>query len=164
MRRAVVEPCGAWVYAVGTAAKAALLRSRVMAKHVLPWLPALLLAAALPLAAAAADSGGAASKQAATASAHAGMALGAADLKTAQLHLHHVVNCLVGPSGQGFDAKAGNPCKGMGQGAIADAKGDTAVEARLHTALSQAESGLAASTLDAAHADAQQAMQTLQTK
>lgn len=136
-----------------------------MAKHVLPWLPALLLAAALPLvASAAADAGGAASKQVATASAHAGMALGAADLKTAQLHLHHVVNCLVGPSGQGFDAKAGNPCKGMGQGAIADAKGDATAEARLRAALSQAESGLKASTLDAAHADAQQAMQTLQTK
>jgi hypothetical protein len=135
-----------------------------MAKHVLSWLPALLLAAALPLGASAAESGGAASKQVATASAHAGMALGAADLKTAHLHLHHVVNCLVGPSGQGFDAKAGNPCKGMGHGAIADAGGDATAEAHLRAALSQAESGLKASTLDAAHADAQQAMQTLQTK
>jgi hypothetical protein len=52
----------------------------------------------------------------------------------------------------------------MGHGAIADAKGDATTEARLHAALSQAESGLKASTLDAAHADAQQAMQTLQTK
>ncbi|MDO1527859.1 hypothetical protein QMK61_03355 [Fulvimonas sp. R45] len=135
-----------------------------MAKHVVSWLPALLLAAALPVGASAADSGGAASKQAATASAHAGMALGAADLKTAQLHLHHVVNCLVGPSGQGFDAKAGNPCKGMGQGAITDAKGDAATEGRLDAALSRAEHGLQATTLDAAHADAQQAMNALQAR
>lgn len=133
-----------------------------MAKHVLPWLPALLLAAALPLGASAADAGGAASKQVATARAHAGMALGAADLKTAQLHLHHVVNCLVGPSGQGFDGAAGNPCKGMGRGAIADARGDATAEARLDTALSRAEHGLKATTLDAAHADAQQAMNALQ--
>jgi hypothetical protein len=159
-----VELRGASAYAAGTAAKAALLRSRVMAKHSFLWLPAFLLAAALPVTASAAGSGDAASKQAATASAHAGMALGAADLKTAQLHLHHVVNCLVGPSGQGFDAAAGNPCKGMGQGALVDARGNAAAEARLHAALEQAGRGLKAATLDAAHADAQQAMETLQAK
>jgi hypothetical protein len=38
--------------------------------------------------------------------AHAGMALGAADLKLVHTHLHHVINCLVGPSGKGFDAQA----------------------------------------------------------
>ena len=92
------------------------------------------------------------------------MALGAMDLATAHMHLHHVVNCLVGPSGKGFDAKAEDPCKGMGHGAIVDAKGDTAIEARLHTALSQAEQGLKADTLDAAHADARKAMETLQAK
>jgi hypothetical protein len=75
-----------------------------------------------------------------------------------------VVNCLVGPAGKGFDAKAQDPCKGMGHGAIVDAKGDAAVEGRLHTALGQAEQGLKASTLDAAHADAKQAMDTLQAK
>jgi hypothetical protein len=135
-----------------------------MAKKLTHCLPALLLAFAFPMIAQAGDSDGAASKQVATASAHAGMALGATDLKTAQMHLHHVVNCLVGPSGKGFDAKAGDPCKGQGQGAIVDAKGDVATESRLHTGLMQAEHGLKATTLDGAHADAQQAMTTLGAK
>jgi hypothetical protein len=133
-----------------------------MAKNFTRWLPALLLAMAVPAGALAADTGAAVSKQVATASAHAGMALGAADLKMAQTHLHHVVNCLAGPSGAGFAAQAGNPCKGMGQGAIVDAKGDAATEARLHTALTAATNGLKATTLDGAHADAQQVMTTLQ--
>lgn len=135
-----------------------------MGKNFTRHLPVLLLALALPMAAQAVDMDGAASKQVATASAHAGMALGAADLKMVHAHLHHVINCLVGASGKGFDAKAGNPCQGMGQGAIADAKGDTAVESRLHTALSQAEHGVKAMTLDGAHADAQQVLNTLQAK
>lgn len=133
-----------------------------MGKHLARCLPALLLACALPLAASAAEPAGAASKQAQTAAAHAGMALGASDLKMAHAHLQHVVNCLVGPSGKGFDAEAANPCKGMGHGAIVDAKGDAAAEARLHKALDEATQGLQATTLDRAHADAQQAMSTLQ--
>lgn len=135
-----------------------------MTKRLICGLPALLLALALPAALQAADANGTASKQIATAAAHAGMALGAADLTTAHMHLHHVVNCLVGPAGKGFDAKAADPCKGMGQGAIVDAKGDATVEARLQTALHQAEQGLKAGTLDAAHADAKKAMESLQAK
>ena len=135
-----------------------------MTKHFTYGLPALLLALALPVAAQTAGANGAASKQITTAGAHAGMAMGAADLATTHAHLHHVVNCLVGPSGKGFDAKAEDPCKGMGQGAIVDAKGDAAVEARLHTALGHAEQGLKATTLDAAHADAKKAMESLQAK
>ena len=135
-----------------------------MAKKLTRWLPTLLLAIALPMVAQAADSDSAVSKQMGTASAHAGMALGAADLKLAHTHLHHVVNCLVGPSGKEFDAQEEDPCKGMGQGAIVDAKGDAASESRLHTALAQAEHGLKTTTLDAAHVDAQQVMTTLQAK
>lgn len=135
-----------------------------MTKRFMRGLPALLLVLALPATAQTADANGTVSKQVATASAHAGMALGAADLATAHTHLHHVVNCLVGPQGKGFDAKAGNPCKDVGQGAIVDAKGDAAVEARLRTALGQAEQGLKTTTLPAAHADAKQAMETLQEK
>ena len=71
-------------------------------------------------------------------------------------------NCLVGLSGKGFDSQEENPCKGQGQGAIVDAKGDTASESRLHTALTQAEHGLKTTTLDGAHADAQQIMTSLQ--
>ena len=135
-----------------------------MTKHFTYGLPALLLALALPVAAQTAGANGAASKQIARAGAPAGMAMGAADLAPTHAHLHHVVNCLVGPSGKGFDAKAEDPCKGMGQGAIVDAKGDAAVEARLHTALGHAEQGLEATTLDAAHADAKKAMESLQAK
>jgi hypothetical protein len=135
-----------------------------MAKKLTHCLPALLLAFAFPMIAQAGDSDSAISKQVATATAHAGMALGAKDLDTAHMHLHHVVNCLVGTSGNGFDAKAGDPCKGQGQGAIVDAKGDVATESRLHAGLMQAEHGLKATTLDGAHADAQQAMTTLQAK
>lgn len=135
-----------------------------MTKQFTCCLPVFLLAVALPMGAWAAGSSSAVSKQVATADAHAGMALGASSLKMAHTHLHHVVNCLVGATGEGFDAKAGNPCKGMGQGAIVDAKGDAATEATLHTALTQAKQGLEATTLDAAHADAKQAFATLQAK
>ena len=135
-----------------------------MGKNFAHFVPALLLACAMPMAVQAADANATGSKQVATAAAHAGMALGASDLKMVHAHLHHVVNCLVGPSGKAFDAKAADPCKGMGQGAIVDAKGDAATEARLHSALSEAEQGLKATTLDAAHADAQKVMSTLQAK
>jgi len=127
-------------------------------------LPALMLALALPLAAQSADMDGAVSKQTGIASAHAGMALGATDLKTAHTHMQHVVNCLVGPAGKGFDAQAEDPCKDMGQGAIVDAKGDAATESTLHTALKEARQGLKTTTLDGAHADAQKLVATLQTK
>ena len=39
-----------------------------------------------------------------------------------QAHLHHTLNCLVGPGGDGFDAKQMNPCAQAGNGAIPDAK------------------------------------------
>jgi hypothetical protein len=135
-----------------------------MTKTFIRWVPTLLLAIALPMVAQAADSDGAVSKQVGTASAHAGMALGAADLKLAHTHLHHVINCLVGPSGKGFDAQEEDPCKGMGQGAIVDAKGDAGTESKLQAALTQAEHGVKTTTLDDAHADAQKVMTTLQAK
>lgn len=127
-------------------------------------LPMLLLAVALPMAAQAGNPDSAAAKQASIASAHAGMALGATELKVAHMHLHHVINCLVGPGGKAFDATQADPCKGMGHGAIVDAKGDASTEARLHAALADAQSGLAATTLDGAHADAQKALNELQQK
>lgn len=135
-----------------------------MGKNLARFVPALLLACALPLAAQASDANAAASKQVATAAAHAGMALGASELDMVHAHLHHVVNCLVGPSGKAFDAKAADPCKGMGEGAIVDAKGDAPMVARLHSALSEAEQGLKATTLESAHADAKKVMSTLQAR
>ena len=135
-----------------------------MVNRFIRFMPAALIALALPLAASATGSDSVALKQASVASAHAGMALGAADLKVAHMHLHHVINCLVGPSGKAFDKQQADPCKGMGHGALVDAKGDAAIEARLHTALADAERGVKATTLEAAHADAQKALTTLQQK
>jgi hypothetical protein len=55
-----------------------------------------------------------------TALTHAGFAAKYDTLKEVTLHLHHVVNCLVGPKDQMFDASAGNPCEGQGNGITAD--------------------------------------------
>lgn len=121
-----------------------------------------LLALAVPMLAQAAAANSAVSNQVSVAGIHADMAIDATQLETAQLHLHHVINCLEGPDGKDFDAKATNPCHGMGHGAIVDAKGDSHTEARLNEALQQAKSGLHAKTLKDAHADAQQVFNLLQ--
>src|ERR1700742_5108250 len=77
---------------------------------------------------------------------HAGMAAKAADLKTTQMHLHHAVNCLVGPSGAGFDAAAGNPCGKAGNGAIPDSS-DAAQKAKLASIAASAKQGVGSSDL-----------------
>lgn len=135
-----------------------------MAKKLSRHWPALLLALSLPMAVQAVATDNVAAREAGIASAHAGMAFGAKDLKVAHMHLHHVVNCLVGPAGKGFDANEANPCKGTGQGAIVDAKGDATTESMLHAALAEAEQGLQANSLDVAHADAGKVMKILQGK
>ena len=127
-----------------------------------PRISTVALMLALPIAAQAAGLGGTALKETDTAIAHAGMALGAKELKIAHMHLHHVINCLAGPKGKGFNAHYADPCKGMGQGAIVDATGNAQAETDLRGALQQAEMGLKTSTLMAARADAQQVMKTLQ--
>lgn len=134
-----------------------------MRKTLVRFLPALLLVFAMSMAAQAAEGSGSASKQIGTAKAHAGMALGASDLKMVHTHLHHVINCLVGPSGDGFDGAAGNPCKDMGHGAIVDAKGGKAgTESNLRAAVREAKAGVQATTLGNAHSDAQKVLNTLQ--
>lgn len=75
---------------------------------------------------------------------HAGMAAKATDLKMVQTHLHHAVNCLVGPAGAGFNAAAGNPCAKAGTGAIPETT-DAAQKAKLEAAVATATPGLAAS-------------------
>lgn len=80
-------------------------------------------------------------KEAAMAATHAGMAASAANIATAHAHLHHVVNCLVGPKGDGYDATQANPCTGMGDGAIPDAT-DAASKAKLAKAVATAGGGL----------------------
>ena len=85
---------------------------------------------------------------------HAGLATKAADLKMTQMHLHHAVNCLVGPAGKGFDAAAGNPCGKAGAGAIPDST-DAAQKAKLQTIADSAGPGLTTTDLAAAQKAAQ---------
>ena len=64
-----------------------------------------------------------------TATTHAGFAAKYEALNEVTTHLHHTLNCLVGPQDKLFDAAAGNPCQGQGNGYLPDlkaAKGDTA--------------------------------------
>jgi hypothetical protein len=88
-----------------------------------------------------------------TAAMHAGLAAQAADIATVHAHLHHTVNCLVGPGGAGFDAKELNPCANSGNGAIPDS-GSASTKQSLQAAVEKANSGLAANDLAAAQKDA----------
>jgi hypothetical protein len=63
-------------------------------------------------------------QQTATAAAHAGMAAAATEPGMAKGHMQHVINCLVGPAGDGFDPAQANPCKDQGFGALPDAPMD----------------------------------------
>lgn len=105
---------------------------------------------------------GSASTEVSTAHAHALMAQSAKNIATAHEHLHHVVNCLVGPNGSGFDAKAGDPCKGQGNGAIPDSASNDALHSKLQNALSDAQSGLKSDSLATVQQDAGKAAATLQ--
>lgn len=56
-----------------------------------------------------------------TAVTHAGFAAKYDTLKEVTVHLHHVLNCLVGPKdSKMFDSAAGNPCQGQGNGILPD--------------------------------------------
>jgi hypothetical protein len=109
-----------------------------MGKFIAPLIGTLSLAM-LGTAVAAAPNG---SKEVSTALAHAEMAVAAKDLKTVDMHLHHVVNCIVGTKGQGFDASAGDPCKDMGDGALNDSTMDKALHTKLEDVLHEADRGL----------------------
>jgi hypothetical protein len=98
----------------------------------------------------------------ATAHAHALMAQSAKTVAEAHAHLHHVINCLVGPKGTGFDAAAGNPCKGQGDGAIPASAGNAMAQDKLKTALADAKRGLRSTALAGAQADAAKAAAKLQ--
>lgn len=83
----------------------------------------------------------------ATAAQHAGMAAGSTNLAGAQRHLHHVLNCLVGPDGEGFDAAPGNPCAAAG-GAIPQTT-DATVKTKLEKAAAQVRKVVAGDDLEA---------------
>lgn len=102
-------------------------------------------------------------KERATAAQHAGFAAKAKDMKATQMHLHHVINCLVGPKGKGFDSKELNPCKDQGNGAIPDTA-DPAQKAKLEQALAKANSGLKQKDMMAARKDATEAQTLISAK
>lgn len=91
---------------------------------------------------------------------HAGLAAKAANLDGVHMHLHHALNCVVGPAGEGFDAKQMNPCAQSGNGAIPDST-DAAKKAKLETAKTQLMQGIAATDLKAAQAAATAAETTI---
>ena len=51
---------------------------------------------------------------------HAGLSAESTTLQVAHMHLHHTLNCLVGPSGAGFNSSYFDPCAHLGHGAIPD--------------------------------------------
>jgi len=104
-----------------------------------------------------------ASSETVTATTHAELAAGASDLSGVHSHLHHALNCLVGPGGNGFDAKEMNPCAQSGKGAIPDTT-DASKKAALETAAEKVRSGLMASDLKASRNDASAAASMLKGK
>jgi hypothetical protein len=107
------------------------------------------IAALTPIGAYAADVGA----EIANAEMHAGLAAQGSDVATVHMHLHHTVNCLVGPNGNGFDAKELNPCQGDGDGAIPD-ETDAGKNKALEAAAAKAADGISASDLATAQHDA----------
>jgi hypothetical protein len=91
-----------------------------------------------------------AQKEIATAITHAGYAEKMTDITKLHQHLHHVINCLVGSRGAEYDAQAGNPCQGMGNGALNDFHADKLERDMLRQALQTAQYGLMTDRLDIA--------------
>jgi len=83
-----------------------------------------------------------------TAIQHAGLATNAGDIAGVRRHLHHVLNCLVGPDGAGFDQSAGNPCQGSG--AALPQTGDGAEKTMLEELAAKVRAGLVDDSIDAA--------------
>jgi hypothetical protein len=88
-----------------------------------------------------------------TAQTHAGLAAKAGDVNGVHMHLHHALNCLIGPGGAGFDTGNANPCANAGKGLLVDST-DAGQKAKLQTAVSDAQRGIAATDLAAAQAAA----------
>jgi len=101
-----------------------------------------------------------ASSETVTAATHAELAAGAGDIEGVHMHLHHSLNCLVGPGGDGFDAKVLNPCAQSGLGAIPDTS-DATKKSSLEAAADNARAGLASNNVKEARRDASAAASLL---
>ena len=71
---------------------------------------------------------------------HAGLAAESKGVALVHTHLHHTLNCLVGPGGSGFDAQEINPCANVGHGAIPDSV--AAKQPSLEAAAAEARAGI----------------------
>ncbi len=78
----------------------------------------------------------------ATAAQHAGLAAAAPSLAQVHVHLHHAMNCLVGPRDADFDKANMNPCAQQGTGAFPD-ESDPDIKVKLQNAMSAAADGIA---------------------
>ena len=96
---------------------------------------------------------------AAKAAQHAGLAASQGDIGAVQRHLHHALNCLVGPGGEGFDESAGNPCAQDG-GAIPQTS-DAAMKEKLQKIAMQVTAAIGNSNMDAAKKSAMEAQEML---
>ena len=81
-----------------------------------------------------------------TAQTHAGLAAKGTTIDMVHMHLHHSLNCLVGPGGTGFDTTNANPCAKSGNGAIPDST-DAAQKAKLTSIAASAKTGVGSSDL-----------------
>lgn len=97
-----------------------------------------------------------------TAAQHANFATKAMSISETHLHLHHVINCLVGPGGADFDAGSGNPCKGQGNGALNAMNLSMEEKQTLERALALAKQGTEINNQEAAHDKAQAVKELLQ--
>src|SRR5690242_2142300 len=89
----------------------------------------------------------------ATAAQHAGLAAAAPDLAQTHMHLHHAMNCLVGPQDADFDKTNTNPCAQQGKGAFPD-ESDAEIKTKLQNAMSAAADGIASKDMATAKKNA----------
>ena len=97
-----------------------------------------------------------------TAAQHAEFAVKGKNIDVVHMHLHHVINCIVGADGAGFDAAVGDPCKKFGKGAFNDASGSDVTEGLLNQSLRLANIGVEINDQHAAQAVAVAARDLLQ--
>jgi hypothetical protein len=95
--------------------------------------------------------------QLATAIQHAEFSMSAEDPAMATRHLGHVLNCIVGEGGEGFDGAWGHPCAGQGEGILRDAEAHPHVDAVMllvRSARDLAQVGVQSDAIAAVHAAA----------
>lgn len=100
---------------------------------------------------------GAFAEQLGTAITHAGFSATAEDQAMASRHLGHVLNCLVGEGGAGFNADWGHPCSGQGAGIANDLAGHPQapdLQALVDSAVALASQGVTQQSLTAVQAAA----------